>query len=196
MPRVFGLALLCISLSLQGAEKKLRHHGAVHRYTRAVTRPSVLGRSAAGAGVQHLTNRPHEWGHGPLGYAKRFGSNVGTHAVKTGIEMSVGGMLHEQKMHHRATRPGFTPKLKSALGNTFEVHHRNSNKRYPAVGRMSGAFGSGLVSRAWQPARLHTVGSGLSTGGIALGADFGVNMAREYFPRHKHGRRHRRVHAG
>src|SRR5260370_31661672 len=74
------------------------------------------------------------------------------------------------------------PKFKSAAEQTFWVKHKNSNKRYPAYGRMSGAFGSGLISRAWMPARLHTVSSGVATGGINLGADFRMNPAREYMP--------------
>jgi len=47
-----------------------------------------------------------------------------------------------------------------------------------------------LISRAWQPARQHTLGSGLATAGIILGADAGSNVVREFWPeiRHPHRR--------
>lgn len=116
------------------------------------------------------------------------------YAVRDGIQKGVGAVLHEEQNNYvRADKPGFTPKLKSAALNTFWVKHRNSDKRYPAVGRLSGDFGSGMISRLWQPARLHTVCSGLATGGISLGADFGWNLAREYMPEH-HGHKHAGAH--
>src|SRR5260370_39318717 len=101
--------------------------------------------------------------------------------------MGVGSILHEENSHYvRANQPGFMPKFKSAAKQTFWVKHKNSTKRYPAYGRMSGAFGSGVISRAWMPARLHTVSSGLATGGMNLRARLRINLAREYMPnRHK-----------
>jgi hypothetical protein len=158
----------------------------VRSYGKSVVGRRALIGSAASAGIGQARNSPHEWGRGPAGFAKRFGSSLATGAVKQGIERGVGGILHEdQKNYVRADRPGFVPKFKSAAENTFWVRHKSSSKRYPAVGRFSGAFGAGMVSRLWQPARLHTVASGAATGGIILGADFGMNLAREYMPDHR-----------
>lgn len=159
---------------------------SVRSYGNSVAGRRALIGSAASAGIGQATNSPREWGRGPVGFAKRFGSGIATGAVKQGIQRGVGAVLHEDQKHYvRADQPGFVPKFKSAAQNTFWVRHKNSSKRYPAVGRFSGAFGAGMVSRLWQPARLHTVSSGLSTGGISLGVDFGINMAREYMPDHR-----------
>ncbi len=158
----------------------------VAQYARSLVGRRPLAGAAVSATYGHVTNRPHEWGRGPLSFTKRFGSAMAHYAVKDGIERGVGAALHEeQKNYVRADRPGFMPKFKSAAENTFWVKHRNSDKRYPAYGRFAGDFGSGLISRLWQPARLHTVASGLSTGGISLGIDFGINLAREYMPSHR-----------
>jgi hypothetical protein len=160
---------------------------SVKHYGKSVVGRGALLRSGASAGFSQLTNSPHEWGRGGSGFGKRFGSSLATSAIGHGIHMGVGSILHEENSHYvRVNQPGFMPKFKSAAEQTFWVKHKNSNKRYPAYGRMSGAFGSGLISRAWMPARLHTVSSGVATGGVALGADFGMNLAREYMPnRHK-----------
>lgn len=168
-----------------------RKNARLREYRKSMGSRSALLGSAVSAGYGQLRNRPHEWGGGVGGFAKRFGSSVAGHAVKSTIQFGVGGLLHENQQYVRSNRPGFGPHFKSALENTFWVRHTNSNKRYIAAGRLSGDFGSGLVSRLWQPARLHTVSSGLATGGIAVGADFGMNLAREYMPRHHHVYAHR-----
>jgi len=81
-------------------------------------------------------------------------------------------------------------RMKYALVSTVVTHKTTTGKRTPALGRISGDFGSGLISRAWQPARLHTLGSGLATGGIMLGVDAGSNVVREFWPEIRHPHRH------
>jgi len=44
------------------------------------------------------------------------------------------------------------------------------------IGTLSARF---IVRRRHAPARLHTESSGLATGGISLGAEFGWNLALE-----------------
>ncbi|HLJ49450.1 MAG TPA: hypothetical protein VKU01_25730 [Bryobacteraceae bacterium] len=171
---IISLLLLLISSLATSAESGKKH----------IVKRAVVG-STVSAGIGQTLNHPREWGRGASGFGKRMGSGLATFGVKTGIESGVGKMLHEERHYERSDRPGFGPHLKSALANTLMVRHKNSDKRYIAAGRLSGDFGAGMVSRLWQPARLRTVSSGLSTGGIALGADFGVNMAREYLPRRK-----------
>ena len=160
-----------------------RRSGRLRRYGKSLVKRDSIAGIAGSAALGQATNSPHEWGRGAGGFAKRIGSGAARYVVKDSIQRGVGGILHEQRNNYvRADKPGFGPKLKSAAQNTFWVKHKNSNKRYPAYGRFAGAFGSGLISRAWQPARLHTVSSGLATGGVSLGADFGWNLAREYMP--------------
>jgi hypothetical protein len=81
-----------------------------------------------------------------------------------------------------------------AVKRTFIVPKSNRpGKKTVALGRISGNMGTGMISRAWQPASAAGLGSGLATGGIGLGADVGVNMAREFWPRKPHAvRRNRR----
>lgn len=169
------------------------HHNRVGQYGKSLVKRDAMIGIGASAGVAQATNSPHEWGRGSAGFAKRLGSGAAHYVVKDTIQRGVGGLLHEEQNNYvRADKPGFGPKFKSAAVNTFWVKHKNSSKRYPAVGRLSGDFGSGLISRAWQPARLRTVSSGFASGGIALGADFGWNLAREYMPPPKQKQAHAR----
>lgn len=194
---LLGISLLTLNSAfastIHGAAAHVKNN-RVTRYGKSLVRRDAIIGITGSAAIGQAANRPHEWGRGPSGFAKRVGSGAAHYVVKDTIQRGVGALLHEEQNNYvRANRPGFGPKLKSAAENTFWVRHKNSGKRYPAVGRLSGDFGSGLISRAWQPARLHTVSSGLATGGISLGADFGWNLAREYMPPKK-AKRHARTH--
>lgn len=170
-----------------------RKNNRLRKYGKSLVKRDAIVGIGSSAALGQARNAPHEWGRGPAGFAKRLGSGAAHYVVKDGIQRGVGAALHEEQNNYvRANKPGFGPKLKSAAQNTFWVKHKNSNKRYPAVGRLSGDFGSGMASRLWQPARLHTVSSGLATGGISVGADFGWNLAREYMPEHRRHKRHKR----
>ena len=109
-----------------------------------------------GASVSHLRNTPHEWSHGPAGFAKRLGSGFGEHAVRNTIAYGVAGLRHEDLRYYRSGKRGFGPRMKSALLATVVTRRTTTGKRTVAAGRVSGNLGAGLISRAWQPAGLRT----------------------------------------
>lgn len=154
-------------------------------------RRAVIG-AGAHAAVGTARNAPHEWGRGAGGAAKRFGSSLGQHGLKQGIQYGVGKALHENFHYQRSTKHGTLPRMGDAVKHTFIVPKTNRRgKKTVAAGRVAGNMGAGVISRAWQPASASGIGSGVATGGIGLGADVGVNMAREFWPR-KHGKRRAR----
>jgi hypothetical protein len=156
-----------------------------HEYRRSLYGKQAIAGSAAAAGINQLRNRPHEWGGGVGGFAKRFGSSLGQHAVKSTIELGVGALHHEDLHYHRSNLHGTLPRMKYAVVSTFIVPRTNRPGKTVALGRISGSMGAGVISRAWQPASTAGLGAGLASGGISLGATVGVNMAREFWPRHK-----------
>jgi len=159
----------------------------VREYRRnAVGKRTLIG-SAAGAGIAHARNSPHQWGRGPSGFAKRFGSRLGQHVAKESIQFGVAAAHHENLHYQRSRKHGTLPRMGDAVKHTFIVPKTNRRgKKTLALGRVSGNMGAGMLSQAWQPAA--GVGAGVASGGIGLGADVGVNMAREFWPRKKHKR--------
>jgi hypothetical protein len=158
------------------------------RYRRRVVGKQAIAGAAGHAAIGTARHVPHEW-HGPVGFAERFGSSLGQHVVKGTIEMGVATWHHENLHYQRSNRHGTLPRMEYALKRTFIVPKTNRpGHKTVALGRISGNMGAGLISRAWQPASAAGVGAGLASGGIGLGADVGVNMAREFWPR-----KHRRV---
>ena len=160
--------------------RELRHH--------MVSKSSVIG-AGAHAAIGTARNRPHEWGGGPAGAAARFGSSVGQHALKGGIEFGVAAARHENLHYQRSNKHGVLPRMGYAVKRTFIVPKTNKpGKKTLASSRIAGNLGAGVISRAWQPASTAGIGTGLATGGIGVGAEVGANMAREFWPK-----RHKRV---
>lgn len=157
-----------------------------HRYIRQMAGPRVIVGASAGAGVSHLRNSPHEWGRGVSGFGKRVGSALGTHALKTGIELSVATARHEQLSYQPLRRGSTGKRLRHALVSTVITRKTTTGQRTVASGRISGAIGSGLISRVWQPASAASLSTGFATAGMSLGADAGAHVAREFWPQRKH----------
>jgi hypothetical protein len=174
-----------------GAEE--RHppakHPLLNKYRKKVLTPQAGARSAATAAINTARNYPHEWGTGPGGFAKRLGSSFGQHVVKGTIEMGVGALHHEDLSFQRSNLQGTWPRLKFAVKGTFIVPRTNKDGKTLAVGRIAGNMGAGVISRAWQPASAAGLGAGIASGGIGMGADVGVHVAREFWPRGKPKRR-------
>ena len=80
--------------------------------------------------------------------------------------------------------------MKYALVGTVMTHKTTTGDRTVAAGQITGAIGSGLVSRLWQPASVSSVASGFASGGITLGVDAGLNVVKEFWPNIRHPRRH------
>ena len=173
-----------IPVSCFGAQAE--PHG-FHKYVHHVANRRALASAAASTAIGEARNSPKEWGRGAGGVAKRFGSSIAHGVVNHTIEFGVAAARHEDLRYHPSNLQGKWPRLKYAVESTFVVPRTNRPGRTVAAGRISGSVGSGLISRAWQPASRAGIGAGLASGGITIGAEVGANVAQEFWPRRKHG---------
>ena len=157
--------------------------------------PQPALKAAAGAGISQAKGTPREWGDGAAGYFKRFGSAFGKHVIKGSIHYGVAQWRDEELDYRPSDAHGFRRRLQYALLSTVITRKTTTGKKTVATGEIAGAIGSGLISRLWQPASLHTVASGFGSAGISLGADAGFNVVREFWPEIRHPRRHREQNA-
>jgi hypothetical protein len=158
---------------------------ATRPFVKRLFSPASMARTGASAAWSEIRNSPHEWGRGATGFAKRFGSSFGRHVIKTTVMTGVGAVHHEDLHYHKSELEGTWPRMKYAVVSTFWVPRTKGSGHTLALGRISGNMSAGLVSRVWMPARVATVGAGVASGGISIGADVGLNVAREFWPRHK-----------
>ncbi len=176
--------VLSLAVGPVGAVQPVRGHRETGReYRHRLVNKRALGMAGASATLGQVRNSPHEWGQGAGGFAKRFGSALGTHMVKETIQFGVAAWHHEDPHYYRSNLHGTLPRLGYAVKSTFIVPRTNKPGKTVAASRLSGAFGAGLISRAWQPASTAGIGAGVASGGIMLGADVGMNVAREFWPR-------------
>jgi len=146
--------------------------------------------SGVGAAVTQATDTPHEWGQGAAGFARRFASGFGKHIVDNSIKYPVAKLLHEEFGYRPSNKQGFKPRLKYALLSTIITRKTTTEQKTVAVGEISGAVGSGLISRLWQPKSVATIGHGFASAGITLGVDAGLNVVREFWPEIRHPHSH------
>lgn len=180
-------AAFTAALSCAAVEKPARSQRA-KEYRKEAFGKKAIATAGAHAALGQVRNSPHEWGQGPLGFAKRMGSAMGQHVAKETIQFGVAAAHHENLHYQRSNLQGKWPRVKYAVKSTFIVPKTNKPGKTVALGRISGNVGAGLVSRAWQPASAAGVGAGLASGGIGLGADVGANVAREFWPQKKKAR--------
>ena len=160
-------------------------------YARQAVGPGAVARAGLGAAVTQATNTPSEWGQGAGGFGKRMGSAFAKHIVKKAIQFPIARLRHEALGYQRSDQTRFGPRLRHALLATVITHKTTTGKKTVAAGEISGAIGSGLISRLWQPASVRTLSAGFTSGGITLAVDAGSNVLREFWPeiRHPHRRR-------
>ena len=161
-------------------------------YSEATFGKRAFPSAAAGAVLLHLRNSPHEWGRGAAGFGKRIGSVFGKGVVNNSLRYAVGNLRHEQLGYDRLGEGGLKPRIRHALIRTVVTKKKTTGASTVAAGTLSGAFGSGLVSRLWQPARLRTWSSGFGSGGWSLGVSAGSNVVREFWPEIRHPRASRK----
>jgi hypothetical protein len=144
--------------------------------------------AGVGAAINQANDTPHEWGQGMVGFGRRFASAFGKHIVHKTIQYPVSKLLHEELSYHPSGQERFRPRLKAALLGSVIRHKTTTGKSTLAVGEISGAMGSGLISRLWQPASTGSLATGFESGGITLAIDTGMNVVKEFWPEIRHPR--------
>ena len=174
--------MLAAAAGLHAAELKSAEHPYRHEFVQRTIGKKAILPVIGGAAIRQLRNSPHEWGSGAAGFGKRIGSSFGSNLVKTSIELPVAAIRHEDLHYYPSDKKGFMPRLDHALLSTVVTRKTTTGSKTVASGRISGAFGGGLIATAWQPAGFSVAG-GAASGGISLGAAAGLNVAREFWPR-------------
>lgn len=183
-----GLVLLLFSVTAQPAENSAEH--PAKKLVKNTFRPFAVLRAGAGAAIEQARDVPHEWGQGMAGYGKRLGSALGKHVVNNSIHLAVAEIRHEEVGYRPSGEQHFGPRLKYALLSTVVTRKTTTGVKTVSTGELSGAFGSGLISRAWQPASTRSIALGFESGGITLGVDAGTHVLKEFWPEIRHPHSH------
>jgi hypothetical protein len=136
--------------------------------------------AAARAGIDQGLDRPSQWREGAEGYAERFGSAMGAHAVR-GTTAYAFSELFQEDLRYIRCAPGCSAanRFNAAFENTFEARKGSDGHEAFSVARLVGPISGGLVASTWRP-------DGFSRSqlvkeiGFSYGLGFMRNLAREF----------------
>jgi hypothetical protein len=150
-------------------------------YTHSIIGPMAVIGPAIGSAIGQWRNSPREWGHGSLGYGRRFGSDsaqrIITHTIAFGFAAADG----EDPRYHRSEESGLWPRTRHAIVGSF-VTHTNSGTVIPVFSRIAGDYGAAFIVNAWHPRSSSDTSHALVRGTTALGTHVGLNVLLEFWP--------------
>lgn len=150
-------------------------------YFRQMFSPESVLRSAAAAGINQGLNTPGEWGQGAEGYGRRFASSYGGHIVQSTVMYGASAVLHEDNRYFLSGRSGVGARLKYAIASAFLARHDDGSAHF-SFSRMGSYAAASAISRTWQPPSTRGFENAASSFGIAIAAEAGFNVAREFLP--------------
>ena len=143
--------------------------------------PGAIAKAAAIGVITQWSDKPKEWEGGAQAYAERFGNSLAQHVIRRTIESGAAAALHEDNRYVRSTEIGFWKRSKHAVASVF-IAKNDAGAEHFAYSRFGGAVGASFISRAWQPHSTNTSGDAAVNFGIAIAADMGWNVVKEFRP--------------
>jgi hypothetical protein len=139
--------------------------------------------AGARAGIDQGLYRPSEWQLGAKGYAERFGSAMGVHAVRGTTAYLFGELFAEDLRHlHCGASCSGSDRFKIAFENTFAARKGSDGHLAFSVARLIGPIAGGLVVSTWRPQGFRR-GQVVREIGMTYGLGFMRNLARQLVKR-------------
>lgn len=185
VPAVFAQAPPCALLPPsdppQPCLPPLMSRERIKDYLHSTVGPGALLSRAAAAGIAQARNSPSAWEQGMAGYGRRFASRTGQSIFENAVRLGVESALGEDSRYYPSPRKDPGSRIAHIFRTTLLARTREGGETL-AVGRLAGAFSSGLVSRSWQPTGHRGIGEGLESGAISYGLDFASHAFDEFWP--------------
>src|SRR6185369_12713866 len=144
--------------------------------------PFQLLSAAATAGFSQAIDSNHLYGQGGEGYGKRFGAAYADAASREFFGTFLfPSVLRTDPRYFRKEEGSFGSRTTYAISRVF-VTRTDSKRSVPNVSLWAAAVASGGVANAYYPENERTVEQTFSRAGIAVGAQAGFNVFREFWP--------------
>lgn len=155
------------------------HAEKFHTYLRHTYGIGSILEAGARAGIDQALDRPSEWPQGATGYAERFGSAIGLHAVRGTTAYAFGELFKEDLRYiHCAPDCSTANRFKAALENTFEARKGDDGHLAFSMARLLGPISGSLVASTWRPDGFRRSEIGREVG-LTYGFGFMRNLVRE-----------------
>jgi hypothetical protein len=145
-----------------------------------LTTSAVFG-AAFGAGYAQLFKTdPPQWGYGPEGYARSYGTRYAAGMSKATGEYLAGLILKEDLRPRLSHKHNPFARIWYA-GSSLVVDRRRSGPRFAAA-TLVGAAASGFTGMAFYPAGSNTVADALERSGMSLAGSLAYAELYEFEP--------------
>ena len=182
---VFFLVITCCSAAFGQTPVTYRPLTASERWHRywkdTIVSPGLYFAAVGAASGSQIGNDPPEWGQGVQGYAKRSASLLGIFAMQETIHQGGAATCGYDPRYLRCNCEGFFRRSGHALAWTL-LTKNNAGQTRIDVPTVAAAYGSGMLSMYWYPARYSPLTDGVRVGTQQLGFAAGINVLREFGP--------------
>jgi len=171
-------APLAVGNGPEGLKTKVDSWLVISFGPRALVSPLI---SSAIAMAKPNYNYPSDWLDGPQGFARQYGSKIGTKVSFQTARFATGALLHEDFRYRPSTDKDFFPRVFHAMGFAF-VDQSDSGHRMLAVANFTGAAAGGFTPNLWLPDGFNDTRHGLTRTGSKFGGFVIQNELREFSP--------------
>jgi hypothetical protein len=147
-----------------------------------------LAGSVSSTGLRHLANSPEEWGQGPGGFARRFGSFYGRLAIRESITLGSDLAFKTEPRYDRCECSGIRNRTFHALRRVI-IARRDNGKEMLNISSIAGAFGGAFIADQWYPDRYNTVSHHFTSTITDLAILGGIQVVWEFLPISKRQKR-------
>jgi hypothetical protein len=148
------------------------------------TRPYQFVTAAAVTSISMTSHENRGFGQGGEGFGKRYGAAMADEASSAFFgEFLYPTIFHQDPRYFRRGTGSGGERLGYAISRVV-VTRSDSGKSQFNVSKILGAMSSGALSNAYYPESERTVGRTFTTIGVNLGTAAGLNLVKEFWPRH------------
>ena len=143
--------------------------------------PYPIAGAAFAAGINQLGNSPPEWGQGPDGFGRRFGSDFAIAAIGTTTRYGLAEAFREDNMYYRCDCSGPFPRLRHAVISTVTGRRGEDGHRVISFSALAAPYAGSMVAvYAWYPDR-YGAKDAFRMGNYSMLGYMGGNIALEFF---------------
>jgi hypothetical protein len=143
--------------------------------------PYPIAGAAFAAGINQLGNAPPEWGQGPDGFGRRFGSNFAIAVIGTTTRYGLAEALKEDNVYYRCDCSGPFPRLRHAVISTLTGRRGEDGHRVFSFSALVAPYAGSMVAvYGWYPDRFGAKDA-FRMGNYSLLGYMGGNIALEFF---------------
>ncbi|HZS54463.1 MAG TPA: hypothetical protein VFA65_08670 [Bryobacteraceae bacterium] len=150
-------------------------------YLRSLTNSWGFAKAAASGAIDHLHNKPEEWGQGWGAYGERVANIEGQYVIQKTVTYLIASPLHEDNRYFGSGKHGFWPRFEYAVTSSMLARHDNA-KLYVSASQLTGIAAGAFLARLWLPPSQSSAGDAAVSFGITIGSNAAVSVLKEFLP--------------